>query len=152
MSNTEQIKTYVAVAISLAVLVFFGLYLYRSVFHPELRHMPGPWLARLSPFWRLWFVWDGTGHDGYQRLHKRYGRIVRTAPNVIDISDPAAIPTIYGISSKFMKVIIRSNSAGRCEANDVLRSRRFTAVSPCYTKTSSWRTCSRRETRRNTGI
>ncbi|KAH7267929.1 cytochrome P450 [Fusarium solani] len=45
----------------------------------------------------------GNAHEEYKLLHDKYGPIVRTAPNVVDISDPTSIATIYGISSKFLK-------------------------------------------------
>jgi hypothetical protein len=77
--------------------------LYRA-FGSDLRGVPGPWVAKFSPIWRVWFVRNGNAHEGYRSLHEKYGPMVRTAPNVIDISDPAVIPTIYGISSKFLKV------------------------------------------------
>ncbi|KAH8652879.1 putative P450 monooxygenase [Ilyonectria robusta] len=51
----------------------------------------------------MWLVFRGTAHIEYRQLHKKYGNIVRTAPRVVDISDPDAIPIIYGISSKFIK-------------------------------------------------
>jgi hypothetical protein len=30
-------------------------------------------------------------------LHRKYGKVVRTAPNVIDVSDPTMIPVIYNL-------------------------------------------------------
>ncbi|KAH8683619.1 cytochrome P450 [Ilyonectria robusta] len=45
----------------------------------------------------------GNAHINYRKLHDKYGPIVRTAPNVVDISDPAVIPSIYAIGSKFVK-------------------------------------------------
>ncbi|PVH68975.1 cytochrome P450 [Cadophora sp. DSE1049] len=39
----------------------------------------------------------------YRALHDKYGPIVRVGPNHVSVSDPAMIPIIYGISSKFTK-------------------------------------------------
>ncbi|KAH9205669.1 putative P450 monooxygenase [Leptodontidium sp. 2 PMI_412] len=39
----------------------------------------------------------------YLDLHEKYGPIVRTGPNTVSLSDPLVIPTIYGISSSFLK-------------------------------------------------
>ncbi|KAK0119669.1 hypothetical protein ONS95_011106 [Cadophora gregata] len=36
-------------------------------------------------------------------LHKMYGKLVRTAPNVVDVSDPAMIPVIYNAKGNFKK-------------------------------------------------
>ena len=51
-------------------------------------------------------VMSGNAPLVYRELHNKYGEIVRTAPNVVDISHPAAIQKIYSINSKFLKVNI----------------------------------------------
>jgi hypothetical protein len=75
---------------------------------PGLRGIPGPLSARFTELWRLRFVGRGTAHEDYPALHKKYGPLVRTAPNVVDISDPAVVPIIYGINSKYYKVCLAS--------------------------------------------
>jgi len=92
------------VAIPLIPIIYWFLKATFKAYQPGLRQVPGPWLAKFSGLWRLYFVFDGNGHESYRTLHKKYGAIVRTAPNVVDISDPSAIATIYSISSKFIKV------------------------------------------------
>ncbi|KAL1633443.1 hypothetical protein SLS58_011074 [Diplodia intermedia] len=74
-----------------------------STFRRGIRRVPGPLAAKLTPYWRIGLVWSGDAHEKYRALHARYGPMVRTAPHVVDISDPAAIPTIYGIKSRFLK-------------------------------------------------
>jgi cytochrome P450 len=37
------------------------------------------------------------------KLHEQYGRIVRIGPNIISVSDPAAISTVYGTSPVWKK-------------------------------------------------
>ena len=75
----------------------FLFLLIRSVsFNSALSKLPGPTWARWTPFWRLIFVWDGKSPSKYYKLHQKYGPIVRTGPRCVDISDPAAIPIIYG--------------------------------------------------------
>ncbi|CAG9990779.1 unnamed protein product [Clonostachys byssicola] len=85
-----------------AVSVWVIQILYISL-RPGLRDLPGPWLARYTPLWRLMFVFNGKAPEGYRKLHAKHGQIVRTAPKVVDISDPSAISLIYGIGSKFIK-------------------------------------------------
>ncbi|KAJ5328320.1 cytochrome P450 [Penicillium brevicompactum] len=70
---------------------------------PGLRSIPGPFIARSSCLYRPWKISKGDAPDFYRRLHEKYGPIVRTGPNTVDISDPKALSTIYGISSKFLK-------------------------------------------------
>ncbi|KAF9891574.1 hypothetical protein FE257_003585 [Aspergillus nanangensis] len=72
-------------------------------FKPGLRLIPGPIIARFSSFYRPWLISGGEAPDVYRKLHEQYGKIVRTGPNSVDISDPDAIAIIYGISSKFLK-------------------------------------------------
>lgn len=93
------------VAVACAVfLVGWLVSLVHTALRPGLRNIPGPWMAKISQFRRLSLVWNGNAHQNYRVLHVKYGPIVRTAPNVVDVSEPAAISTIYGIGSKFRKV------------------------------------------------
>lgn len=92
------------VLVGAALVVAWVASLLYHGFWGSLRNVPGPLLAKFSPFWRVWFVRKGDAHVRYRSLHEKYGSIVRTAPSVVDISDPAVIPTIYGIGSKFLKV------------------------------------------------
>jgi hypothetical protein len=87
----------IPVILSLCSLLFVG-------FQHVYRNIPGPFIAKFSPVWRLPLVWSGATHEKYRELHAKYGPIVQIAPNVLAISDPAVIATIYGISSKFLKV------------------------------------------------
>lgn len=60
-----------------------------------LRKIPGPFLASIT---KLWVVQK---QRGYKRplvdieLHKKYGPIVRVAPNEVLISSPEAFRTVY---------------------------------------------------------
>jgi hypothetical protein len=47
---------------------------------------------------------SGDAHKVFQRLHRKYGKVVRTGPNHVAIADPAMIPIIYGIKNNFLKV------------------------------------------------
>jgi hypothetical protein len=88
---------FIPVAIWLCSFLFVGI-------QQAYRNVPGPLVAKFSPLWRLRLVWSGAAHEKYRELHAKYGPIVQIAPNVLAISDPAVIGTIYGISSKFLKV------------------------------------------------
>ncbi|KAI8711253.1 hypothetical protein NCS52_01501200 [Fusarium sp. LHS14.1] len=92
------------IIITFAVLLVGWLVsLVRSALGPGFGNIPGPWVAKFTQVWRIGLVWNGNAHEEYKSLHEKYGPIVRTAPNVVDISDPTSIATIYGISSKFLK-------------------------------------------------
>lgn len=91
--------------------VFVARYLY-NLFRPGLRNVPGPLFAHLTSLYRIKLVWKGGAVENYSNLHRKYGSIVRTGSNHVSVSDPAMIPLIYGISSKFKKV--SSSLHGTC--------------------------------------
>ncbi|ETI27659.1 hypothetical protein G647_00108 [Cladophialophora carrionii CBS 160.54] len=68
-----------------------------------LRSVPGPFLARFTRLWYLRKVWRGDFEKTNLALHKRYGSIVRIAPNYYSIDDADAIKTIYGHGTQFVK-------------------------------------------------
>ena len=47
-------------------------------------------------------------HLSFNELHDDYGPIVRIGPKKVSIADANAITTIYGIGSKFLKVLSRT--------------------------------------------
>ncbi|KAL2795454.1 cytochrome P450 [Aspergillus keveii] len=90
--------------LGLALLASYelGWIIYCRFFHP-LRAIPGPLLASIS---RVWLVHQAaTGHlEQTQRaLHRKYGSLVRIAPNEVICSDLAVLKTIYGHKSTFIK-------------------------------------------------
>jgi hypothetical protein len=62
-----------------------------------LSHIPGPFLARYT---------EGYGKSEYlsNSLRKTYGEVARIGPTTVAVFDPAAVPTIYGTSSRLNKV------------------------------------------------
>ncbi|KIP08940.1 hypothetical protein PHLGIDRAFT_68457 [Phlebiopsis gigantea 11061_1 CR5-6] len=82
-------------ALFYTVLVI-SITLYRiSPAHPLARY-PGPFPARLSKIWHVWKVSDGTQHLYLQRLHERYGDVVRVGPNELSVRDVSWIPPVLG--------------------------------------------------------
>ncbi|KAH8812763.1 putative cytochrome P450 pisatin demethylase [Xylogone sp. PMI_703] len=91
-------------AIILSCLVIFRvIYSLFAAVASRLRSIPGPFIARFTKGWYFWKVWRGDFEFTNIDLHKKYGPIVRVAPDHYVIDDPAAIKTIYGIGSKFTK-------------------------------------------------
>lgn len=52
-----------------------GLALYRIFFHPLAKY-PGPWAAKVSDVYMLYYAWKGDRHLEFWRLHERYGKWV----------------------------------------------------------------------------
>lgn len=83
--------------------------LYRiSPFHP-LSHIPGPILPRISSLWLVYHAWIGDECTVTHKLHQKYGSIVRTGPNSVDISDGEALHDIYSARGGFRKTAFYDN-------------------------------------------
>ncbi|PQE12870.1 cytochrome P450 oxidoreductase protein [Rutstroemia sp. NJR-2017a BBW] len=69
-----------------------------------LRHIPGPFLARFTRLWYCLSIYRGSYERENLALHRKYGPIVRIAPNEYSIDSPSACRTIYSTSnSHFLK-------------------------------------------------
>lgn len=84
------------------VLVVISTVLYRIYCDP-LAHIPGPLIARLTPIWLYSLSFRGIEASAIDELHKKFGVVVRVAPNEVDISDGAAIHQVYVKNGGFMK-------------------------------------------------
>lgn len=81
-----------------AVCIFYAN---RIFFHP-LARVPGPLLAKCTSLWQIYHAYMGDECTAVQRLHRKYGKIVRIGPNLIDIADGAALVPIY-LDKRFLK-------------------------------------------------
>src|SRR5271168_3699285 len=89
------------------LVLFVGTIVLRLVYLRYLspyRDIPGPFLATISPLWKLRGALNGTLHKDITDIHRKYGTIVRIAPDEVSIADPEAIRIIYGHGSGFTKV------------------------------------------------
>ncbi|KAH8812118.1 cytochrome P450 [Xylogone sp. PMI_703] len=75
-------------------LVSTAYVVYQRFLSP-LAKFPGPFWASLSPLWKLIVFRRGDFHLTIQRLHDKYGRTVRIAPNEVIIAEGEAIRQIY---------------------------------------------------------
>ncbi|KAI1079804.1 cytochrome P450 oxidoreductase [Whalleya microplaca] len=86
-------------ALSAALVIYLLVQRYRR----GLNKIPGPFIRSISPIPRIVSVLKGRSHEDDIELHRKYGKIVRLAPNSFSISDPAEINQLYGIGTKFLK-------------------------------------------------
>ena len=98
---------YLSLGAPLAGILFVSFWFFRSFL--KLRDVPGPLLAAWTNVPRFLGVLSNRAHDFHIQLHRRYGKLVRFGPNMVSISDPAEIPTVYGFSTVFQKVSDRWN-------------------------------------------
>lgn len=83
-----------------------------------LSHIPGPFLARYSDLWALYFALkiararedkEDRRTSSYQdNLRTRYGDVVRVGPRTVSVFDAAAVPIIYSVRARLDKVGTRS--------------------------------------------
>jgi cytochrome P450 len=68
---------------------------YQIGFHPLAKY-PGPFLAKFTNLYQVYYAHKGTQHQKLYQLHQQYGTIVRFGPNHISINDASALEPIYG--------------------------------------------------------
>ncbi|KAF2875655.1 cytochrome P450 [Massariosphaeria phaeospora] len=89
--------------IVLSTLAAFLSYLlcyaiYNIYFHP-LSHVPGPILWTSTRLRYLLSIWSGYLHTDIQDLHRKYGQIIRVAPDEVSFAVPDAWSQIYSNTS-----------------------------------------------------
>ncbi|SPO07790.1 related to pisatin demethylase / cytochrome P450 monooxygenase [Cephalotrichum gorgonifer] len=92
---------YLTASVAVASLILLPTF-YNLFFHP-LRKVPGPLLARFSQSWRNHKYFRGTWHDDAIELHRKYGNVVRIAPDEVSFVDAAALKALYGHGQKVVK-------------------------------------------------
>ncbi|KAF5357017.1 hypothetical protein D9756_006535 [Leucocoprinus leucothites] len=60
-----------------------------------IRNYPGPLLAKFSDIWLGYISKKGHRSEVIHEVHRKYGPIVRIAPNHISIADPDALSVVY---------------------------------------------------------
>ncbi|KAI1078086.1 cytochrome P450 [Whalleya microplaca] len=78
-------------------------WLIRNRYHNGLNKYPGPFLASLTDWWRFWDVYGQRPDITHQKLHAKYGDVVRLGPNCLSFADPKALKSIYGLNKGFIK-------------------------------------------------
>jgi hypothetical protein len=86
-----------------------ALYFSTNFFNRGLNKYPGPLLASLTNWWRLWDVYKRRPEITHIKLHEKHGDIVRLGPNTLSFSDPQALKSIYGLNKGFIKVRVCKN-------------------------------------------
>ncbi|PVH77290.1 cytochrome P450 monooxygenase-like protein [Cadophora sp. DSE1049] len=105
ISNFVRVSTATVV---LGLLYIFSKIIYNIYFHP-LSRFPGPkWAAASNLFYV--FGWTG-GRWAFivEDLHKKYGPVVRFAPNDLDFSTADSYQDIYGTATKGRKQFLKGD-------------------------------------------
>ncbi|KAJ5709463.1 hypothetical protein N7493_010797 [Penicillium malachiteum] len=83
---------------STALLNIVLFILYRCYFHPLAKY-PGPFLAKMSENYMIYFAMCERNTQARHELHQKFGPIVRVGPNELSFCDEASIKDIYGQST-----------------------------------------------------
>lgn len=97
---TTLLSTYHYLPLLLSCIL---LHLLRNRYLSPLRHYPGPYLASCSRAWKFFSVARGQTHLEHIALHRRYGPIVRIAPNEVSLSSPEAARALLSAGKRFFK-------------------------------------------------
>ncbi|CZR51378.1 related to cytochrome P450 CYP3/CYP5/CYP6/CYP9 subfamilies [Phialocephala subalpina] len=105
----------VIAAILVWVSYLLGLAFYRLTLHP-LSRFPGPKLAALTKWYEFYYdvVAQGQFTFQIQKLHKKYGPIVRITPWELHIEDSSHFDELYSLKARYDKY---EWMAGRFGAN-----------------------------------
>ncbi|OJI98147.1 hypothetical protein ASPVEDRAFT_49950 [Aspergillus versicolor CBS 583.65] len=97
----------VAAILTLLLGALLSRCLYRLYFHP-LSRVPGPKLAACTSLWLAYHTYIGDECTVVFKLHKKYGPVLRVAPNDVDIASGDAIDPIYINRGGFPKTAVYS--------------------------------------------
>ncbi|USP74120.1 hypothetical protein yc1106_01394 [Curvularia clavata] len=84
------------------VIFLIARLVYSISLHP-LRKIPGPFAAKLTELWRTWKLSQGNWHIDILELHRKYGPVVRVAPNEVAFIDKVGLTKVYGHLSSAKK-------------------------------------------------
>lgn len=87
--------TYVLRFVALVAAAVICKTAYNVFLHP-LRRYPGPWFARASRLYYAYHLWGGTYCSNMIKLHKKYGPVLRIAPDELSYASAQAWQDIYG--------------------------------------------------------
>lgn len=86
----------------LAVVYYLVWIVYARTLHP-LAKIPGPFWPSISRVWLMWHHHSGDIEIVERELHKKYGPILRIAPDEVVCADPKYLPQIYPIQKPLQK-------------------------------------------------
>ncbi|OJD15879.1 hypothetical protein AJ78_03897 [Emergomyces pasteurianus Ep9510] len=89
---------------SAAIIWYAAVVVYRLYFHP-LATIPGPWLARATHLYCFYYncILGGRFYLEVERMHKKYGPVVRISPDEIHLCDPENYDKINYVGTPYFK-------------------------------------------------
>jgi hypothetical protein len=87
----------------IVIPLLFTLRLAYKRYASPLRRYPGPWLASVSRLWKVKSTASGRTHWDHIEIHRKYGPVVRIAPNEVSVSSPEAARLLLSAGKHFYK-------------------------------------------------
>lgn len=112
-------------ALGLLLAYYLVPYLQRS----RLRDIPSPGFAAFTNFWLLLQARQGKRFVSVDEAHKKYGKLVRIAPDHVSIADDSAINAVYGHGNGFLKAYVYPPTRG--SADTLHNIKLAILISPC---------------------
>ena len=81
----------------------------QRIYFSRLSHIPGPSIWAATSSFLNYHAWNGTECRTVHALHLKYGSIVRTGPDSVDIADGDALAPIYVEKGGFWKTPLYAN-------------------------------------------
>ena len=75
----------------------------QQLFFSPLSKIPGPLLAKISPYYIILVDAAGNRTRTIHGLHRKYGSVVRIGPNEVSFTSPSVVKEIYGQGTPYMK-------------------------------------------------
>ncbi|KAK8088430.1 hypothetical protein PG997_003391 [Apiospora hydei] len=96
----EKSKVLAIIFATVLITVVWHLVAYQL---SPLRKYPGPILAGWTNVWRFCLALSGQHAPTIKKLHEKYGPVVRTGPNLLELDIPSLIRTVYNTDGKWKK-------------------------------------------------
>lgn len=90
-------------AISVVLCSTLAIYFLYRLFFAPLSKVPGPWITALTSLYVIYHEFKGDRTVVIDRLHAKYGPVVRVSPTEVSFNSPDALREIYGIKSSYSK-------------------------------------------------
>jgi benzoate 4-monooxygenase len=95
------------------IIISSGLvYIFYEIFLHPLAKFPGPLLASISGWWRVYHELKGDLPQTLDQLHRKYGPFIRVAPAEIDTIDPEFVDVVLKGGRTFVKSSYYDGSGG----------------------------------------
>ena len=90
----------------ISFLAYFAWIIFESTIVSPLKHIPGPFLAKITEWWLISIDLAGNRTATIDKLHEKYGPAVRIGPNEVSFSNKESIRQLYGQATVYMKAPI----------------------------------------------